>query len=161
MAVFFVTLIYISIIVFFVLTLVVEYANERTRKFLARMKKISLRKEVLCVEKLKFAKSHILIAIYAVLIIIELFFYVPYHNIQIFKSKQNVPHTEIIGSGYTTMANITNDDAYVKKNENTNSGKRVDTSQLFVNVSITTGLAVAIYFLFFHENKKNCRKSDR
>ena len=151
----FVVLFQISIIVFAVLSIVAEHANERTKNFFARAKKIFLRKEVLCVEKLKFTNKHILIAVYIVLVIIELFFCVPYHNIQIFKSKQNVPHTEIIGSGYTTMANITNDDAYVKKNENTNSGKRVDTSQLFVNVSITTGLAVAIYFLFFHENKNN------
>lgn len=106
-------------------------------------------------DKIKIYKKHILIAVYVILIIIELFFYVPYHNIQVFKSKQNVPHTEIMGSGYSTMSEISKDNAYIKNNENTNSGKRVDTSQVFINVSITTGLAVVVYFLFLHENKQS------
>lgn len=106
-------------------------------------------------KKLRLEKTHFLIAIYIILIATELFFYVPYHSIQVFLSKQNVPHTEIIGSGYTTMADITRDDTYIEKNKNISDvGKKVNTSQIFINVSITTVLAVAIYFLLPKKEKK-------
>lgn len=104
--------------------------------------------------KNKIEKIHILIATYIVLIIIELFFCVPYHNIQIFKSSQNIPHTEIIGSGYSTIFDISDSDAYVFSNRDTSTGKRVNTTQVFINISITTALSVAIYFLFIHKKKK-------
>ena len=102
---------------------------------------------MLVVKKSKFKKIHILIAVYIILIVTELFFCVPYNRIQIFISNQNVPHSEIIGSGYTTMNDISNDNAYVRINNKTTSGKTVNTSQLFMNVSITTALAIVIYFL--------------
>lgn len=105
-------------------------------------------------DKDKFKKTHILIAIYIVLIVVELFFYVPYNNIEIFVSQQNVPHTEIIGSGYSTMDDISRDNACINEKETSNkkklisaTGKVVNTSQLFMNVSITTVLAIALYFI--------------
>ncbi len=94
------------------------------------------------------SKKHIfLIIAYIVLIIIELFFYVPYHRIQISNSEQNVPHTVIIGSGYETMDGISIRSAYTSYAGDTRSGERVNTPQLFMNVSITTIIAAAIYFL--------------
>ena len=105
-------------------------------------------------KKHKIEKIHILIAAYIVLIIIELFLCVPYHTIQVFKSKQNVPHTEIVGSGYSTISDISSSDAYVFANRDTSIGKRVNTAQVFINVTVTTFLAVAIYFLFLHKKKK-------
>lgn len=104
-------------------------------------------------QNIKMKKTHILVAVYAALIIIELFFYVPYHSIQIFKTTKNVPHTETIGSGYATMADITNDNASIQNNERTSTGKVVNTSQLFINVSITTILAMAIYLLLPKEEE--------
>ena len=99
-------------------------------------------------------KTHILVAVYVALIIIELFVYVPYHRIQIFRSEQNVPHTEIVGSGYTTMDNIKRDHAiFWSNNDITSTGKKVNTSQLFINVSITTVLAIAIYFIQHKKEK--------
>lgn len=96
----------------------------------------------------RMGKTHILIMVYIILIVTELFFFVPYHSIQIFRTNQNVPHTEIIGSGYSTMENITSYSVNFSKNKYTSDiGKIVNTSQLFMNVSITTVLAVAIYFL--------------
>lgn len=106
---------------------------------------------MLVVKKSKFKKIHILIVAYIILIITELFFCVPYHSIQIFKTNQNVPHTEIVGNGYATMEEISNDRVNMVYRDKIGSGKIVDTSQLFMNVSITTALAVAIYFLM----KKN------
>ena len=103
--------------------------------------------------KNKIKKIHILIVVYVILIITELFFCVPYHSIQIFKSKQNVPHTEIIGSGYTTMADIQDSYAFVYLDD-MNLGKVVNTPQVLINVSITTLLAAAIYFLFIYGKKK-------
>ena len=94
----------------------------------------------------KLKKTKILIATYIILIITELFLCVPYHKIQLFKSKQNVPHIEIIGSGYTTMYDITNDDARILSGS-TGTGKIVNTSQIFMNIAITTFLAITIYFL--------------
>lgn len=100
----------------------------------------------------KIKKTHILIAVYAIIIIAELFFYVPYNKIQIFRTKNNVPHTETIGSGYTSMADIEDNNANFQEKAYTSSeGKIVNTSQLAINVSATTIVAVAIYFLL----KKN------
>lgn len=104
-------------------------------------------------------KKHIFLAVYVVLIIIELFFYVPYQNIQVFTSNQNVPHTEIIGSGYATMTDITNDNAYVGKIRSAATGKLVNTQQLFINVSITTIAFVAVY-LFFLKSEKDKAQSE-
>lgn len=97
-------------------------------------------------KKNRFKRTHILVAIYVAFIILELFFCVPYHKIQVFASSQNVPHTEIVGSGYATMYEISDDDARIVS-RNSNTGKIVNTPQLFMNVSITTFLVVAIYFL--------------
>ena len=104
---------------------------------------------------LEFKKTHILITVYIFLIVTELIFYVPYHNIQIFKSNQNVPHTEIVGSGYATMDDITNDNAYIDYHNKTSTGKIVNTPQLFLNVSITTVLAIVIYFLLKKDEEVN------
>lgn len=75
-----------------------------------------------------------------------MFFCVPYHKIQVFVSSQNVPHTEIIGSGYATIFEISDDDARFRGYDYSNTGKKVNTPQLFMNVSITTALAIAIFF---------------
>jgi hypothetical protein len=91
----------------------------------------------------------ILIAVYAILIVTELFFCVPYHKIQTLKSEQNVPHVVTIGSGYTTMYDVANDTAHIGS-----IGKIVNTPQLLINVSITTFLAVAIYFLLRQQKTK-------
>ena len=100
-------------------------------------------------------KMRILIAVYAILIVTELFFCVPYHEIQIFRTKNNVSRTEIIGSGYATMDDIKWDYAYISSNRYTSEpGKIVDTPQLLINVSITTFLAVAIYFLLRQQKPK-------
>jgi hypothetical protein len=64
-----------------------------------------------------------------------------------------VPHTQITGSGYATMTNITYNKAQLKNNERVKAGKRVDTSQLFMNVSITTIVFIAIYLLSLKEEK--------
>ena len=106
-------------------------------------------------KKSEFKKTHILVAVYVFFLIIELFFYVPYHNIQMFVSRENVPHTEIIGSGYTTMDDITTDNAYVKNRLSSETGKMVNTPQLFLNVSITTVLAIVVYCLLQKDEKVN------
>lgn len=111
-------------------------------------------------EKSGMKKTHILIAVYIFLIVIELFFYVPYHKIQIFITENNVPHTEIIGSGYATMEDIERDKALTGTvSKSRTSGKRVDTLQLFMNVSITTIVAVGLYFLLQKSEKKIAEKN--
>ena len=62
-----------------------------------------------------------------------------------------MPHTEIIGSGYSTMADITRHDAHLQKQ--TATGKLVNTEQLFVNITITTIVFVAVYLLFLKNVK--------
>ena len=103
-------------------------------------------------------KTHILIAVYIFLIVVELFFYVPYHNIQIFKSKQKVPHTVVVGSGYASMSNIKKDKAYTAERyplAPSEVGKTVNTPQIFMNVSITTVLAIVTYLLMQKEEQVN------
>ena len=109
---------------------------------------------MLVLKNINFKKTHILITVYVILIVTELFFYVPYHKIQVFRSNQNVPHTEIVGSGYATMINIEWSAAtFSQSSAKSNVGKRVNTPQILINVSVTTVLAVAIYFLL-KENEK-------
>lgn len=112
----------------------------------------------------KTKKIHFLIVAYIILIVTELFFYVPYHNIQIYSSKENVPHTAIIGSGYATMANITKDNAYVDEGHtawaSSGLGKIVNTPQLVINVSITTILAIGLYFLLQKKEKKTIEDNE-
>lgn len=105
-------------------------------------------------KKNRFKKTYILIAAYILLIIIELFFCVPYNRVQIFISTQNVPHTEVVGNGYSTMSEIGLE--YTQKygrNEGRMSAKQVNTPQLFMNISITTFLAVAMYFILQKDEK--------
>ena len=82
------------------------------------------------------------------LLIVELLCFVPYQRIEIIKSKQNVPHTEIIGNGYSTIIEISNSYAKFYGNSQTATGKRVDTPQIILNAVLTTLVAAAIYFLF-------------
>lgn len=109
--------------------------------------------------KKKATKTRFFIAVYIILIIIELFFCVPYHEIQIFITENWVPHTEIVGSGYAPMPDISRDEASIrisrlKSNElNTSYGKIINTAQLFLNVSITTIIFATIYWIFI-KNKK-------
>lgn len=111
-------------------------------------------------QKRKLNKTHILIAVYVVLLVIELFFYVPYERIEIFRSNQNVPHAEIIGSGYTTIEEISSDTAYLDKNNKIATGKRVNTPQLMINVVFTTLLFIAIYFVSFYKNKTKSKSTN-
>lgn len=109
--------------------------------------------------KNKITKSHILIAVYAILIITELLFCVPYNRIEVFRSEQNVPHIEIIGNGYTSILEIRNDVASVEGKEWTATGKRVDRLQLLINITLTTLIAAALYFIFPFRKKTNASKT--
>ena len=104
---------------------------------------------------IKIIKKYIVIVVYAILIVTELFFYVPYNRIQMFRTQNNVTRTEIIGSGYATIANIEDNCANFHDTKYTSSeGKIVNTPQLIINVSITTVLAVALYFVLQKKDKK-------
>ena len=105
-------------------------------------------------KKSELKKTHILIVAYIILIVTELFLYVPYHSIQIFRSDQNVPHTEIIGNGYVPLAEIRKDKAWLANNDKTTTGKRVDSGQLVTNLFMTTISAIFIYFIFIYLEDK-------
>lgn len=100
-------------------------------------------------------KKYIFIVVYIILIIIELFFYVPYERIEIFRSNQNVPHTEIIGNGYSTIFDIADSVAFIDDREYTASGKRVDAGQLVTNILSTTIAALYIYLIFIYSYNKS------
>lgn len=100
------------------------------------------------------SKKHIVIGAYVLLLIIELFFYVPYEKIEIFRSDQNVPHTEIIGNGYTSLYEIKYDEAWLAINERTTTGKRVDFGQMALNLFSTTMVIILIYIAFIYSENK-------
>ena len=95
-------------------------------------------------------KKFIFIGAYVLLLIIESFFYVPYEEIEIFRSDQNVPHTEIIGNGYVPLDEIRKDKAWLANNDITTTGKRVDSWQLVTNLFTTTIVALLLYFIFIY-----------
>lgn len=95
------------------------------------------------------------------MIITEMFYYVPYERIEIFLSKENVPHTEIIGNGYDSMGVIEPNAARLRGNKKTTEGMRVNTNQLSVNLLVTTVVVFWIYLLFIYpENKNKALKSE-
>lgn len=98
---------------------------------------------------MKTIKSLALIAVYIILIISEIFMYVPYEEITIYVSRQNVPHTEITGNGYSSMKEIENFETIKNKKENSTTERRVDNAQLRNNIAVTTIIALLLYFLFF------------
>lgn len=75
------------------------------------------------------------------------FLCVPYHKIQIFKSAQNVPHTEIIGSGYDTVFDISNNTAVLHNNKDSAIGKRINAQQLFINLLLTICIFTVLYVI--------------
>lgn len=99
-------------------------------------------------------KKYIFIAVYILSLIIELFFYVPYEQIEVFRSKQNVPHTEVVGNGYIPIDEIRKDAVQIEKNDKIATGKRVDSKQLIINLFSTTMLALWIYLIFIHSDEK-------
>ena len=88
-----------------------------------------------------------LIVAYVAVLLFEVFLCVPYHKIQVFKSAQNVPHTEIIGSGYDTVFNISNNTAVLHNNKDSATGKRINSQQLFINILLTTGVFSVLCFI--------------
>ena len=103
----------------------------------------------------KIKKKHIFVAVYIILLVVELFFYVPYEEIEIFRSKQNVPRTEIIGSGYLSMEEIRKDVAALDVKDMNATGKRVDSGQLVANLFATTVFALFVYFIFIYSEDKD------
>lgn len=109
--------------------------------------------------KIRMKKTHILIVVYIILIVTELFYFVPYHDIDIFISNQNVPHTVITNCGYMTMDDMRYNYRQFDNKRNIISDRVVNTPQLIINVSITTLLAAAIFFLL-QKNEKVKRMPD-
>lgn len=105
--------------------------------------------------KTKLNRIKVLFVLLVAMLIVECIFFVPYDNIEIFRSEQNVPHSEIIGSGYATIFDIADDHALVYGSNWTAAGKRVSTSRLTINIAVTLILFIAVYFLFFGESKKS------
>lgn len=99
-------------------------------------------------------KNGVFIGLYVLILVIELFFCVPYEEIEIFRSKQNVPHTEILKDGYATLDEIGKDEPWVSNKDKISIGKRVDSGQLMKNLFLTTLIAAAIYFIFVHSADK-------
>ena len=97
-------------------------------------------------------KKAMLIIVFGTLVVIESFFLVPYHEIQVFRSKQNVPHIEIVGSGYATIEDINFDNAVLVGNASSNTGSKVNGAQLFVNLFITV---VSFGIIYFFMNKRD------
>ena len=105
-------------------------------------------------------KKYVFIGMYILLVIIELFFYVPYEEIEIFRSDQNVPHTEIIGNGYMSLDEIRKDKAWLADNKRTVTGKRVDSGQLVTNLFMTIVSALYMYLIIYSGDKNNALKSE-
>ena len=112
-------------------------------------------------------KLRVLVVVYIILAIVELFIYVPYNAIMVVVSEEQVPHAEIIGSGYSTVFDIQESEVrlenqvrYVNKND-LGYGKRVNAQQLTFNITLTTIIATAIYFLFiFKKEAKRQHKQE-
>lgn len=86
-----------------------------------------------------------LISIYIFLMIIECVFLVPYDLIEIFRSKQNVPHLIVTGSGYTDVFDIERNTANLGSKDTVASGKRLSSARMMFNIFITTALFAAAF----------------
>ena len=100
---------------------------------------------------LKKSRSLILIVLYILAIIIQMNYFVPYERVLIFRSEQNVPHSEVIGNGYASMKTIKYDN--IQMDGWNGEGRIVDKEQLAINLALTTFVAVAVYFLFIFKKE--------
>ena len=98
-------------------------------------------------------KGLTIVVIYILFLVIELTCLVPYQKVQVFVSEQNVPHTEVIGSGYTSLVSIADDDAALWNNKKSAIGKIVDTQRLTMNIVLTTLSAVALYYTVVYKQE--------
>ena len=107
--------------------------------------------------KNKSKKTVALIIVYVILVVAQLFLCVPYNAIVVSLTKQNVLYSEVVGSGYSTLSDIQYDRANFIRDDY-DYGKKVNTPQLAVNLTITTIVVSAMYFLFIF--KKETKEQD-
>jgi hypothetical protein len=80
-------------------------------------------------------KRKIAIIVYAVAILMQTLFFVPYNTIETRITKQNVPHEYILRSGYDTISNII---TASKKEKDYTRRAEVNYKQLVIQLFATT-----------------------
>jgi hypothetical protein len=97
----------------------------------------------------------ILIIVYVAVLVLQMVYFVPYEEMMVKKSNNNELTQCVVGNGYTSLLKLENtfviEDEYV----NQASCKHIDSPQLVVNVTLTTIIATAIYFMFIHKTKND------
>ena len=84
------------------------------------------------------------IVLYAVALLIQFLYFLPFNTITTFVSQQNVPHTEVTDFGYDTIFEINNSGHH---NGNIYSYKKINYTQVFFQFIITTAIAFAAYMI--------------
>jgi len=98
------------------------------------------------------AKTAILI-LFICAIIIQCVFFIPCNQVNVYISKQNVPHAEIVSQGYTEIYHIQKGFSINDKNGNTiQIYDKIDTQRLSLHILIILMISIALFLLV---NKKD------
>lgn len=104
----------------------------------------------------KWIKPLVIVLVYIALMVAETRYVVPYERVEIFTSNQNVPHTEVLESGYTTYKNaLSKPIKAIKNRKDQSTGTRINNKQLTVNLLSTTALFA--FVLFITKDKKKTK----
>lgn len=139
-----------------------DFASSLNRKIYIK-KTFKVNKSMILQNISKWILIITFVAILITSLILQMMYFLPYEKVAILISAQNVPHTIVMETGYTSLTELQNDTydsvyEVEKIKEFDIVSKRINTSQLATNIALTTGILtiiyLAIYFLFLYNKEK-------
>ena len=100
-------------------------------------------------------KNKIIPILYITVLLIQLFFFVPYGKYKVFMSKQNVPHTQLIETAYSSLLDEYYNSYGLQKDANSTTAKpiyttyKLNVSQFMIQIIITTLIFGSLYLITY------------
>lgn len=105
----------------------------------------------------------ILLVVYVIAIVLQMIYFVPCEKLYLVLSDNNTSHATVTGNSYNSIFEI--EKSFKPKEDNGRHAycETIDTPQLAINLSFTTIVAIATYFLFIFKKDndyKNTKKQE-
>ena len=110
---------------------------------------------------LRNLSKFLLLIVWVALLVIQMIYFVPYKRTYLRLSDDGVSHSTITGNGYASLLEIEESFKVNEKDGKVAYCKTIDTPQLAINLSLTTIVVGAMYFLFIFKKEnsyKNIKK---
>lgn len=107
---------------------------------------------------LRKLSTFLLFTAWIALLVAQMIYFVPCKKMYLVLSDDNVSHATVVGNGYASIFEIEESFKAQEGNGRHASCKTIDTPQLAINVTLTTILTGAIYFLFIFKKVNNSNK---